>query len=368
MAAMVTRTINRLPFQDLEAKRFEDLVRQLTYDFRPWRRLEATGRSGGDQGFDARALEIVDLAGLSVQISPDDPDDAEETAPSQADRLWLIQCKREREIGPSQAASYLSQIEPTCKEGLHGLIFAAACDFSKKTRDTIYGWCRKQGIAEVYVWGRGELEDMLFQPKNDSLLFAYFGISLSIRRRALATDLRAEIAIKKKIRRTILTSSAGILVRDPTATEYPEAPPNQRPTRWLVVRAEQLTFLGLMVSTAWHYAYVDLESGEWDAADQVIAMEHDNPWTVQDKKKTAKDEAARRIWDSLPDGQRGWLKVSRFIPFRNIIAIDESGDDVFDGVHLYAVFQSTDGPFEGLWPRVVTASVIEQKIEPLAEK
>jgi hypothetical protein len=123
-----------------------------------------------------------------------------------------------------------------------------------------------------------------------------------------------------------------------------------------------------MVSTAWHYAYVDLESGEWDAADQVIAMEHDNPWTVQDKKKTAKDEAARRIWDSLPDGQRGWLKVSRFIPFRNIIAIDESGDDVFDGVHLYAVFQSTDGPFEGLWPRVVTASVIEQKIEPLAEK
>lgn len=61
MPAVVTRTTNPLPFQDLEPKRFEDLIRQLAYDFRQWRRLEATGRSGGDDGFDARGLEIVDL-------------------------------------------------------------------------------------------------------------------------------------------------------------------------------------------------------------------------------------------------------------------------------------------------------------------
>ena len=47
----VTRTLNPLPFTDLEPKRFEDLVRQLIYDFRPWNRLEATGRAGSDDGY-----------------------------------------------------------------------------------------------------------------------------------------------------------------------------------------------------------------------------------------------------------------------------------------------------------------------------
>jgi hypothetical protein len=58
-----------LPFTDLEPKRFEDLVRQLVYDFRPWRRLEATGRSGSDDGFDARALEIVEATDTPTAAS-----------------------------------------------------------------------------------------------------------------------------------------------------------------------------------------------------------------------------------------------------------------------------------------------------------
>jgi hypothetical protein len=59
MAPTVTRTLNPLPFEHLEPKRFEDLARQLAYDFRVWRQLEATGRSGSDYGFDARGFEIV---------------------------------------------------------------------------------------------------------------------------------------------------------------------------------------------------------------------------------------------------------------------------------------------------------------------
>jgi hypothetical protein len=55
--AAVTRTTDPFPFGDLEPKCFEDLVRQLAYDFKPWRRLEATGKSGSDNGFDARGYE-----------------------------------------------------------------------------------------------------------------------------------------------------------------------------------------------------------------------------------------------------------------------------------------------------------------------
>ena len=68
--AAVTRTLHPLPFENLEPKRFEDLVRQLAYDFRVWRSLEATGRSGSDDGFDARGYEIV--AGTE-QVEPDRP-------------------------------------------------------------------------------------------------------------------------------------------------------------------------------------------------------------------------------------------------------------------------------------------------------
>src|SRR5882757_8505282 len=46
--------------------------------------------------------------------------------------------------------------------------------------------------------GKGELEDQLYQPKNDNLLFAYFGISLTIRRRSMRTALRSRLAMKKR--------------------------------------------------------------------------------------------------------------------------------------------------------------------------
>jgi hypothetical protein len=53
-----TRTVNPLQFDALEPKRFEDLERQLLYDFRVWRKLEPTGRMGSDDGFDARGWEM----------------------------------------------------------------------------------------------------------------------------------------------------------------------------------------------------------------------------------------------------------------------------------------------------------------------
>jgi hypothetical protein len=137
MSATPTRTYNPLPLTDLEPKRFEDLVRQLVYDFRPWRRLEATGRSGSDDGFDARGMEIVDAPDKAV--NPDDDDSENGTiAEGIADRLWLIQCKRERTITPAKLKGYLAETNLAPEEKLHGIIFAAACDFSKASRDDFF--------------------------------------------------------------------------------------------------------------------------------------------------------------------------------------------------------------------------------------
>jgi hypothetical protein len=37
-----------------------------------------------------------------------------------------------------------------------------------------------KGVSEFHLLGRAELDDMLYQPKNDRILFAVFGISLVI--------------------------------------------------------------------------------------------------------------------------------------------------------------------------------------------
>ncbi|UPJ47710.1 hypothetical protein IVB30_31320 [Bradyrhizobium sp. 200] len=148
----VTRTLNPLPFHDLEPRRFEDLVRQLVYDFRPWLRLEATGRAGSDDGFDVRGIE-----GSQVPVEDADDVDDDENADDESDvaintviaeRTWLIQCKREKKIGPSQLAKYLDEIADAERRKLYGLIFVACCDFSKRSRDVLAQWCRDNGLAE----------------------------------------------------------------------------------------------------------------------------------------------------------------------------------------------------------------------------
>ena len=360
----VTRTYNPLPFQDLEPKRFEDLVRQLVYDFKPWRRLEATGRSGSDDGFDARGFEIADSFEGIVELESSMAQEDEEPLPILNDRLWLVQCKRERAIGPSKLKSYLSEIKLAEDEKLYGIIFAAACDFSKTSRDAFFSWCSSQGIFEAHIWGKGELEDMLYQPKNDNLLFAYFGISLSIRRRTLVTQLRAELATKRKLKKTILTSSSEILVRDPSATDYPNVASGKRPTKWWVYRPEELSHYGLMLSIRWSYAYIDPVTGEWDASDLLTSMKTDHRWQVEDVETEKLESDSREVWDSLPKGSQGWLKVSGFIPLGNIFAIDEIGDDIFEGAHLYAPFTAMQGPFEGgYWSRLENISNYSSNFE-----
>src|ERR1700730_2800831 len=97
MPSITTKTLNPLPFDALEPKRFEDLVRQLAYDFRQWRVLEATGRSGSDDGYDARGYEV------SGETAVEADSEGEEELPFEdsSDRIWLIQCKREQAIAPA---------------------------------------------------------------------------------------------------------------------------------------------------------------------------------------------------------------------------------------------------------------------------
>lgn len=354
--ATVTRTTNPLPLHDLEPHRFEDLVRQLAYDFRDWQKLEATGRAGSDDGFDARGLERMP-AGESAVALEESTDSIDEMEP--ATRLWLIQCKREKAIGPKKIRTYVEGLPP--EEPIHGVLFAAACDFSKATRDAFEAACRDKGYAEIYLWGKAEIEDSLFQPKNDHLLFAYFGISLRLRKRSLQTSLRAMAATKKTLRR-VFQSSHAIVFRG-VESEYPKLPGDEKPT-WIVVWNSdiELAHDGLRINFRAYQAYVSNDGDKWDAANAFGLQRstfHDGRWGEPDRHPQASE--VDTFWYGLDEKNKSWMHINGRMPYERVLAIDEVGDELFSGPIIYVDSQDRwlfDGTYAYIQPNSSFAEAV----------
>jgi hypothetical protein len=335
----VTKTIGQIHFEALETKRFEDLVRQLLYDFRNWRALEPTGRMGSDDGFDARGFET--LTSYLEPLRDDDEDPDETTVSIDEDRQWLIQCKREGRIPPSLLLKYLNEISEDERKHLYGIIFTAACDFSKKARDTFRQWCATHGIMECYLWGKADIEDMLFQLKNDHLLFAYFGISLHIRRRSIKTVLRSKLATKRKCERIFGTSSGyrPILLRDPTDDRYPWKPnaseQKRNPMRWRVGSFLEQEPNGIKVQLDRFFAYISDDNVSWDYIKENNRGNRDDPWEDEHENNWEEDDKRRRFWMGIPEQNRGSLMLFEVIRYEDILDIDATGDKFFRHPHVY---------------------------------
>ncbi|MBO1906356.1 hypothetical protein KHP60_14170 [Microvirga sp. 3-52] len=345
-----TRTIGPLHLEDLEPHRFEDLARQLLYDFRIWRQLEATGRSGADEGFDARAYEIVEFADQEDTGEADERD-----LTGRSDRLWMIQCKREKALTPAKIEKYLRELPNESIQGAWGIVFVAACDFSLKTRNTFRNITRELGFSEAYLWGRGEIEDLLFQPKNDHLLFAYFGISLQARQRTLKSDLRARLAIKRKAQRTF-HKHAHVLIRDASDERYPEYDSNKELDlfdrgRWQVMTVEGVCHDGIRLLKRRHMAYISPDGEQWDYAETYNDARpgpHSDPWSEGFDERHQQQQEPKGIWFELEPEERGWYEVCIVLPFEAVLDIDEDGDDIFKGPHVFTIpHLSRNGPFRG---------------------
>lgn len=343
---VTTKTLGPLHLEDLEPHRFEDLARQLIYDFRNWRALEATGRSGSDDGFDARGIEVS-----ATDISTEEDNQNGQ----QADRVWLIQCKREKSITPKKLQKYLRDISEIERTSLYGLIFIGACDFSKKARDTFREVTRDLGVSEAYILGKGEIEDLLYQPKNDHLLFAYFGVSLQTRQKSIKTQIRSRLSIKRKADKT-LSPHQEVLIRDSTDTRYPFLDPDISKNRfergrWHVLTYEGIFHDGLHFIIHKHFGYLSDDGTAWDFAEtmddgQVPSFQ--NPWRDKNKESAQHQdrEIPMKIWNELPPENKGWFEVVAVLPFDHVIDIDEDGDDRFEGPHIYTIdFSKDDHPF-----------------------
>lgn len=346
--AIATRTINPLHFEDLEPHRFEDLARQLIYDFRDWTSLEATGRQGSDEGFDARGWEVA-VVGAGT-TDEEGPEELVETKVEE-DRVWLIQCKREKAISPKKLNTYLNAIGSSEASALYGLIFVASCDFSKKSRDEFRKWCGERGIREFHIWGKADLEDMLFHPKNDHLLFGYFGISLQIKKRSAKTTLRSILATKRQVIRHLGDVEGfyrePVLLRDPDAKEYPYSEDIENFDEvplWRVYDFIGHYHSGIKILIRKHFAYLADDGVKWDCEERIRTNTHyDDPWPK--KVEDGLERKARHFWMGLPEQNRATLEVIGLIPYDDILAIDENGDDIFPHPHIYVRFDKKAGTF-----------------------
>jgi len=352
MPARPTRTLNPLPFGDLEPRRFEDLVRQLAYDLRTWKSLEATGRSGADDGIDIRGIELHTEGGSGAEPENDEAD----ALLLPTERLWIFQCKREKTFEPNRIRKAIDESIGEGSASPHGFVLAVAADVSKRARDVFRREMVKRGVQEFQIWARGELEDMLFQAKNDRLLFAYFGLSLQPRRRSLATELRAGITLKKQLTALFEKQDAGygeklVLLRDARAEYPPFGPPDLRGPHWAVCEVVHLKTPGaLCVLWRESAAWVRDHANAWDVLPGDEIAVHGARNTLRSKHAWIADEeqvdrTGREFWEEyVPDAEKAWLKVYGFVELSRVLAVDPIGDGYFPIPQLLMEFDPEHGP------------------------
>lgn len=362
MKNKTTKTLNPLHFEDLDPHRFEDLVRQMIYDLREWRVLEPTGRLGADDGYDARGFEVVDHTEES-----EEEEEVDSLAKEEKERLWQIQCKRERTITPASIKKYIDEMIPVRADIPHGVIFAAACDFSKKTRDSFIEKMKEKGIQEYYLWGKADLEDMLMQPKNDNLLYAYFGISLVIRKRTVKTEIKSTLAIKRKVVKHLGSVNnihyTEVLLRDAFDTNYPyskKIKDFKEKGYWKKYYFVGHYHGGIKFLVKKYYARVVYDWGpmtlkEWDFTKEVnLAKTHDDAW----EKRDPKDDSYYRgyqFWEKIPKDEQAYLQVELFIPYERILEIDPFGDEYAQCPHVFV--ETINGDFFEKWHSVKLTGV-----------
>lgn len=328
-----TRTINPLHFEDLDPKRFEDLVRELIYDFRDWQTIEATGKGGGDDGFDIRAFE-------RRSVITADEEGNEIIRPTEGNR-WMIQCKREKSISPAKILLILKDIDP--KDPPYGYMLVASTNFSKKSYDTFREELIRLGVMEFYLWGSATIETDLYQPKNDRILFTFFGISNNVRRRSRATEIRADITTKNKVMRIFGENPKHkwTLIRDVADENYPyenKCPDFDVLPPWKEYEIFDYHPLGLIFSIDRRYGYLDLAAKAFDFGGPSLAATppREQYFFQPDAPERIERERARDYWERFPLDNRAMFEVRGVLRFNRMVAVDEKGDRAYDIPHIFA--------------------------------
>lgn len=98
------------------------------------------------------------------------------------------------------------------------------------------------------------------------------------------------------------------------------------------------------------YAYYDQERNEWDFTPAVdLRPRRHDPRMTRQVVQDQKDLRVEAFWRHLRRNVQARLKVYGFVPYDEILVIDEKGDPLFPCPHAYLDF-GDKGPFRGLAP------------------
>ena len=200
-------------------------------------------------------------------------------------------------------------------------------------------------MRQAFAWGRGDLEDMLYLPENDRLLFAYFGVSLQIRRRSQIATLRARLARKREVFRAVGDPTnrlpKAVLVRDPTIAAYPfldrveDYDSDNPPCMWTCFRRHSNPDT-LALITRRHHAWVSADRSTFDVIESCshVMSLHDG----FDKVPSRDKELCERLWrffhNEIPENERAWLEIMGWIPLDDILLVDDLGDAANKPPHI----------------------------------
>lgn len=351
-----TRTFGPLHFEDLEPHRFESLVRNLLYDFRNWSNIEPTGQAGSDDGFDIRAWEKTEEIQNTDEKEAESDTETDSVSGSTLTKsnVWQIQCKREKELGPSKVGKIVSE---TVKEenSIYGYILAAPVVFSKKTYDIFREKLSKKGVLEFRLWGRSELEDMLLMPKNDRILFSFFGFSLTTQKRSKTMEIKFALNNKNKLYRLLDGQEhnnfhMSVLIRDFNDTNYPykeKYKDFKGKPRWKECIAYSYHPLGLWVHIGDHFAYIDKSKKEYDFIKSVDLLQRESEMrSYHDLNKDLLREHAEDYWTHLSLTNQAHISIDGLIMFEDMIIIDNYGDVLFSFPHIYIDYEANKGLFK----------------------
>jgi len=343
----VSRTYGPFHFEDLDPHRFEDLVRQLVYDFKDWQSIEGTGRSGSDDGVDIRAFERL----ATPRNGDDEDEDALASPHPMMGNQWTIQCKRERELGPKRVAQIIDELDKGNPP--YGYVLAAACNFSKQSYDRFRDKLIEKGVMEFHLWGKAELEDMLCQPKNDHILFTFFGVSLVTRRRSKSTEIRKIVTNKNKLFKVLGTelSHVSVLIRDANDDNYPYKKDirdfDVRP-RWGEFPAISFQPNGLVVKTREYFGYVDYERKEFDFTEAVSLLIQRGEEERDRKSEHERREIIEDFWNHLPHRNQCYYCEARLLRYDDMLVIDDQGIEPHKFAHIFVDFEGKADPFTGM--------------------
>jgi hypothetical protein len=315
-----TRTFNPLHFEDLDPRRFEDLALQLVYKAREWEDIHHDGRSGSDDGVDIRAVERTMDGAL---------------------RYWFVQCKRYRTFGAADAKAAVSASLAKASEPPDVLLLVLGCDVTIGTRTAYEESAAQSGISTAMLWTASKLEAMLAQDHPD-LLFGFFGISFARRERSRDTNLKRGLAMKRKLSKLFpyKCGHPDVIVRSIDDTTYPKTtkPPKGEMSSWFKTEFASHYHNGMEVLLGIENLIVDKEDLRWARIDYL------DPDVRSGEEKAAMDLDRYDIVKTYTIGR---------IPFRNIVEVDEDGDEYYRDVHIFCRYADASQPYEAVLYRVV---------------